>query len=96
MDAVRSPHVTLESLALREYDAVLLDLNYARDTTSGGEGVELIDRIRELDNEMPIVLMTAWGTIDLAVETVRRGARDFIQKPWDDERLLRTTHSCGV
>lgn len=95
VDAVRSPHVTLESLALREYDAVLLDLNYARDTTSGGEGVELLDRIRELDTQLPIVVMTAWGTIDLAVETVRRGARDFIQKPWDDERLLTTmrTHA---
>ncbi len=88
VDTVRSPQVVLESLALREYDALLLDLNYARDTTSGREGIELLDRIREIDNQLPIIVMTAWGTIDLAVAAVRRGARDFIQKPWDDERLI--------
>src|SRR5216684_1130980 len=88
VDTVRSPQVVLESLAMREYDTVLLDLNYARDTTSGREGIELLDRIREIDNQLPIIVMTAWGTIDLAVAAVRRGARDFIQKPWDDERLI--------
>jgi len=90
VDTVRSPQVVLESLALREYDALLLDLNYARDTTSGREGIELLDRVREIDNQLPIIVMTAWGTIDLAVAAVRRGARDFIQKPWDDERLIST------
>ena len=90
VDTVRSPQVVLESLALREYDALLVDLNYARDTTSGREGIELLDRAREIDNQLPIIVMTAWGTIDLAVAAVRRGARDFIQKPWDDERLIST------
>jgi DNA-binding NtrC family response regulator len=85
---VRSPQVVLESLALREYDLLLLDLNYARDTTSGREGIELLQSIREMDAQVPVIVMTAWGTISLAVEAVRRGARDFIQKPWDDERLV--------
>jgi DNA-binding NtrC family response regulator len=88
VDTVRSPRVVLESLSLREYDALLLDLNYARDTTSGQEGIELLENIRIVDSQLSVVVMTAWGTIDLAVEAVRRGARDFIQKPWDDERLV--------
>jgi DNA-binding NtrC family response regulator len=90
VDIVRSPKVTLESIGVREYDAVLLDLNYTRDTTSGQEGLELIQSIRALDSHLPVVVMTAWGTIDLALEAVRNGARDFIQKPWDDERLVTT------
>jgi DNA-binding NtrC family response regulator len=90
VDVVRSPQVVLESIALREYDALLLDLNYARDTTSGREGIELLENIRELDSQVPVIVMTAWGTINLAVETMRRGARDFVQKPWEDERLLAT------
>ena len=76
--------------ALRERtaDAVLMDLNYTRDTTSGGEGLDAVTRIRSFDAHTPIVLMTAWGTINLAVEGMRRGAQDFIEKPWDNERLL--------
>src|SRR5215813_12042003 len=88
VDAVRSPQVALESLGLREYDAVLLDLNYARDTTSGQEGIELLANIRAIDSQLPVIVMSAWGTIELAVEADRRGARDFIQKPWDDDRLV--------
>src|SRR5438067_2429237 len=80
VDTVRSPHVALESLGLREYDAVLIDLNYARDTTSGQEGIELLASIRAIDSQLPVIVMSAWGTIELAVEAVRRGARDFIQK----------------
>lgn len=83
-----SGRVVLESMAVREYDTILIDLNYARDTTSGKEGMQLLQSIRELDDQVPIIIMTAWATIDLAVEAVRRGARDFIQKPWDDERLV--------
>jgi DNA-binding NtrC family response regulator len=95
VDTVRSPQVVLESLALREYDTLLLDLNYARDTTSGKEGIELLQSIKEMDNQVPVIVMTAWATISLAVDAVRRGARDFIQKPWDDERLVATirTHA---
>ena len=65
-----------------------MDLNYTRDTTSGQEGLEVIPRIQALDNTLPIVVMTAWATIDLAVEAMKRGARDFIPKPWDNDRLL--------
>jgi len=89
VDTVHSPGIVLESIGLREYDVVLLDLNYACDTTSGAEGIELLERVRTIDSQLPIIVMSAWGTIDLAVETVRRGARDFIQKPWDDDRLVR-------
>ena len=93
VDTVRSPQVALESLSLREYDTVLLDLNYARDTTSGQEGIELLESIRALDGQLPVIVMSAWGTIELAVEAVRRGARDFIQKPWDDDRLVTTVRN---
>lgn len=93
VDTARSPQVTLESLSLREYDVLLVDLNYTRDTTSGQEGLVLLENIRAIDAQIPVVVMTAWGTIDLAVEAVRRGARDFIQKPWDDERLVTTVRN---
>ena len=90
VDLVRSPQVVLESIALHEYDALLLDLNYARDTTSGREGIELLQRIREVDSQVAVIVMSAWGTINLAVEAMRQGARDFVQKPWEDERLIAT------
>ena len=66
----------------------MMDLNYTRDTTSGQEGLEVIPRIQALDKTLPIVVMTAWATIDLAVEAMKLGARDFVPKPWDNERLL--------
>ena len=90
VETVRSPQVVLESLALREYDVVLLDLNYTRDTTSGREGINLLERVQEIDSFLPVIVMTAWGTVDLAVDAMRRGARDFVQKPWEDERLIAT------
>ena len=95
VETARSPQVVLEMVALREYDVLLLDLNYARDTTSGIEGIALLSRLREIEDNVPIIVMTAWGTIDLAVDAVRRGARDFIQKPWDDDRVVVTlrTHA---
>jgi DNA-binding NtrC family response regulator len=67
---------------------LLIDLNYTRDTTSGQEGLDLLARIQEFDSRLPVIVMTAWGNIDLAVESIKRGARDFIQKPWENERLL--------
>jgi len=85
-----SPAGVLAALELGDFDLILMDLNYARDTTSGAEGLDLLARIRELDSTLPVVLMTAWGSIELAVEGMRRGARDFIQKPWDNARLLAT------
>ncbi len=85
-----SPAGVLSALESGDFDVVLMDLNYARDTTSGAEGLDLLSRIRETDSALPVVLMTAWGSIELAVEAMRRGARDFIQKPWDNARLLAT------
>ena len=88
MDCVRSPQLLLESLGERDYDVLLIDLNYTRDTTSGQEGLDLLARIHEFDARLPVIVMTAWGNINLAVESIKRGARDFIQKPWENERLL--------
>ncbi len=88
IDTVESPAAALKALEGRDYDVVLIDLNYARDTTSGREGLELLGRIHSADESLPVVVMTAWGSVNLAVEAMRRGARDFIEKPWDNERLL--------
>jgi DNA-binding NtrC family response regulator len=85
---VTSPRLLLEQLKKRDFDVVLMDLNYARDTTSGQEGLDLLADIRTLDANLPIVVMTAWGSVELAVEAMRRGARDFVEKPWDNSRLL--------
>ena len=87
IDAVESPAAVLTALGQREYDAVLIDLNYARDTTSGAEGLDLLKQIQQLDAAIPVVVMTAWGSVNLAVEAMRRGARDFVEKPWNNERL---------
>jgi DNA-binding NtrC family response regulator len=83
-----SPAAVLEILSHEQVDGVLIDLNYTRDTTSGREGLDLIAAIQERDSQLPIIVMTAWANIDLAVEAMRRGARDFIQKPWDNARVL--------
>ena len=88
IETVTSPQRLLTALETREVDVVLIDLNYTRDTTSGQEGLELLSRIQAIDSALPVVVMTAWGTVDIAVEAMRRGARDFIQKPWENERLL--------
>ncbi len=87
-EVVTSPRAVVESVENNTYDILLLDLNYARDTTSGGEGLELLSRIQSMDSSLPVVLMTAWGSIELAVEALQGGGRDFIQKPWDNDRLL--------
>ena len=90
IEAANSPRAVLERLAARDYDLLLMDLNYARDTTSGEEGLDLLARIRKLDSALPVVVMTAWGSVPLAVEAMRRGAQDFVQKPWDNSQLLST------
>src|SRR5437868_297351 len=87
IEAAESPQQVLQAIENRDYDAAIIDLNYTRDTTSGQEGLELLAKIQALDAMLPVVVMTAWGSVDLAVEAMRRGARDFIQKPWDNERL---------
>ena len=85
-----SPPRILSSIERGDFDVVLMDLNYARDTTSGGEGMDLLNQIRSLDATLPVLVMTAWGSVDGAVEAMRRGARDYVEKPWDNERLLKT------
>src|ERR1041385_8451425 len=88
VDLVQSPVLAREALGRSAYDAVLIDLNYTRDTTSGREGLDLLSEIVALDSALPVIVMTAWGNVKLAVEAMRRGARDFIQKPWENERLI--------
>lgn len=88
IEAVSSPNAVIAALEIREFDCLLMDLNYTRDTTSGQEGLDLLGQLAAIDPALPVVVMTAWGSVDLAVEAMRRGARDFIQKPWDNARLL--------
>ena len=86
--SVAAPDDVLETLGRQSFDVALIDLNYTRDTTSGQEGLDLLARMRALDASLPVVVMTAWGSVELAVEAMHRGARDFVQKPWENERLL--------
>src|SRR4029434_3642694 len=85
---VNSTDGVMERLRAEPFDLLLMDLNYTRDTTSGREGVELIPRVQAHDAGLPIVVMTGWGSIDTAVEAMRRGAKSFVQKPWEDVTLL--------
>jgi sigma-B regulation protein RsbU (phosphoserine phosphatase) len=87
-ETVESPAALLAAAAGSAFDVILMDMNYARDTTSGAEGLEVVRALRARHDETPIIVMTAWGSVDLAVEAMRRGASDFVQKPWDNERLL--------
>ncbi|MEM1080062.1 MAG: sigma-54 dependent transcriptional regulator [Pseudomonadota bacterium] len=88
VDAVQSPAAALAALAQTDYDAVLTDLNFTRDTTSGEEGLQLVERLHAINSDLPVVVMTAWASVDVAVEAMRNGARDFVEKPWDNRRLL--------
>src|SRR5205823_753557 len=81
IETANAPAQVISAIEERDYDAVLMDLNYARDTTSGQEGLDLLSRIQKLDSNLPVIVMTAWGSVDVAVEAMRRGARDFVQKP---------------
>jgi len=98
LEAVGSPESVLDAAGRHDFDVALIDLNYTRDTTSGEEGLELLAQLRQIDPSLPVVVMTAWGSIDLAVEAMRQGARDFVEKPWENERLvtiLRTQVELG-
>ena len=90
IETAASPAAVLAAVQASDFDAVLLDLNYARDTTTGREGLELVSELQGIDPTLPTVVMTAWGSVEKAVEAMRRGARDFIEKPWDNARLLAT------
>jgi sigma-B regulation protein RsbU (phosphoserine phosphatase) len=89
-DAVTSPDAAVHALQSRPFDLVLMDLNYTGDTTSGREGIDLLARVQQFDRLLPVIVMTGWGSVDLAVEAMRRGVRDFVQKPWDNAHLLAT------
>src|SRR5213595_2458343 len=93
IEAVTSLAGIFEALEKKDYALLMMDLNYTRDTTSGQEGLEVIPKLQEIDNTLPIVVMTAWATIDLAVEAMKRGARDFVPKPWDKERVLTSVRT---
>jgi len=88
IDTADSPDGAAAIAAEKDFDAALVDLNYSRDMTSGAEGLELVSRLQALDNTLPVVVMTAWSSVELAVQAIRVGARDFIEKPWDNDRLL--------
>ena len=88
IDTASSPSAVLSALEKRDYDALLLDMNYTRDTTSGKEGLDLLQQLGGLEPDLPIIVMTAWGSVEGAVEAMRRGARDYIEKPWDNSRLM--------
>ena len=90
VETAASPRAVLAALEARDFDALLVDMNYTRDTTSGAEGLDLLSRVQALEGPPPIVVMTAWASIDGAVEAMRRGARDYVEKPWDNRRLLST------
>ncbi|HWF46539.1 MAG TPA: sigma-54 dependent transcriptional regulator [Bryobacteraceae bacterium] len=87
IESVESPRQAIQAIENRDYDAAIVDLNYSRDTTSGQEGLELLAKMQSTDPLLPVIVMTAWSSVDLAVEAMRRGARDFIEKPWQNERL---------
>jgi sigma-B regulation protein RsbU (phosphoserine phosphatase) len=98
VDSAGSPEAALAAIAAGSFDLLLMDLNYTNDTTSGREGIDLLSRVQALDHELPIVVMTGWGSVDLAVEAKRRGVRNFVQKPWDNAQLvtiLRTEVDAG-
>jgi len=86
--AMTTPEAVLENLKKESVDLVLLDMNFQQDTTSGAEGLQLVEAIKNLDENLPIIVMTGWATIDIAVDAMRAGAKDFIQKPWNNERII--------
>ena len=90
VSAVCSPEAALAAIAANSFDLLLMDLNYTGDTTSGREGFDLLSRVQAVDSMLPVIVMTGWGSVDLAVEAMRRGVRDFVQKPWDNHQLLAT------
>jgi DNA-binding NtrC family response regulator len=92
-EQANSPSSVLSLLETKDFDGAIIDLNYARDTTSGAEGLDLLTAIHNRDPLLPVIVMTAWGSVDIAVEAMRRGARDFIQKPWENARVIATVRT---
>jgi len=90
LETATSPSQIATLVGEHEFDVILMDMNYTRDTTSGREGLDLLTRLQAVYPSLPVVVMTAWGSVEGAVEAMRRGARDYIEKPWDNQRLLTT------
>jgi DNA-binding NtrC family response regulator len=90
VETASSPAATLRAIDAAEFDAALIDLNYTRDTTSGREGLTLLGKLQALDATLPVIVMTAWGSVESAVEAIQLGARDYVEKPWNNARLLAT------
>ena len=88
IETAKSPAAVLKAIEARDFSLAIIDLNYARDTTSGEEGLDLLSKLQAADCTLPVVVMTAWASVEIAVEAMRRGAKDFITKPWDNPRLL--------
>jgi len=88
IETAKSPAAVLKAIDTRDFSLAIIDLNYARDTTSGEEGLDLLSKLQAADSTLPVVVMTAWASVEIAVEAMRRGAKDFITKPWDNPRLL--------
>ncbi|HLP26002.1 MAG TPA: sigma-54 dependent transcriptional regulator [Acidobacteriota bacterium] len=88
IDTAKSPGSVMKAVEQRDYALALIDLNYARDTTSGQEGLDLLAKLQQADSTLPVVVMTAWASVEVAVEAMRRGAKDFVTKPWDNPRLI--------
>jgi sigma-B regulation protein RsbU (phosphoserine phosphatase) len=93
LETAASPDAVIAALRHHVFDLVLVDLNYTGDTTSGAEGLDLLGRIRSIDPLLPVVAMTGWGTVEVAVEAMRRGVKDFVQKPWDNRLLVELISS---
>src|ERR1700728_591368 len=89
-EEVSSPAELLETIAQHEFDLILMDLNYARDTTSGREGLDLLEQLKALEGVPPIIVMTGWATVGIAVEAMQRGVTDFVEKPWTNTKLLES------
>lgn len=91
--SVNSPAAILQAVAAQRFDLLLMDLNYTRDTTSGREGLDVVARLQAFDGDLPIVVMTAWSSVEVAVEAIHKGVGDFVQKPWNNEELLATVRT---
>lgn len=89
---IDTPEGIVKAVEGQDFDLLLMDLNYARDTTSGQEGLDLLEWLQDVDETLPVVVMTAWGSVELTVEAMRHGARDFVQKPWDNARRSADGH----
>src|SRR3954453_8422989 len=93
IESAESPQQALQAIENRDFDLAMIDLNYSRDTTSGQEGLDLLASIQKLDASLPVIVMTAWSSVDIAIEAMRRRSSDFVHWSWENERLLSTVRT---